>query len=118
MKKTRFGGFFFVCIICTRQDAGNNVLRNPDKLRRTRRQVEDSTSVRQDADNNVLRNPDKLRRTRHQVEDSTLVRRDAGNNVLRNLDKLRRSRRQVEDKYVMARRRQQRPAQSGQAAQD
>jgi hypothetical protein len=28
MKKTRFGGFFFVWIICARQYAGNNVLRS------------------------------------------------------------------------------------------
>jgi hypothetical protein len=55
MKKTRFGGFFFVWIICARQYAGNNVLRNLDKLRRTRRQVEDSTPVRQSSGNNVLR---------------------------------------------------------------
>jgi len=37
MKKTRSGGFFFVWIICARQYAGNNVLRNLDKLRRPRR---------------------------------------------------------------------------------
>lgn len=38
--------------------------------------------------NHVLHNPDKLRRTRRQVEDSTLVWRDAGNNVLHSLSRV------------------------------
>lgn len=55
MKKNPLRRVFFRLDNLLRQDVGNNVLRNPDKLRRTRRQVEDSTPVRQDAGNNVLR---------------------------------------------------------------